>query len=213
MAEQERTISIKRLEALSDGVFAIAITLLVLEISVPSGSRDLLRDVASQWPSYLAYAVSFATIGGVWLAHNVITEYLSHADPPFIRLNLILLMVVAFLPFPTRLIAEYIHEENQERIAATLYGLTLFGSTLLVSLLWNYALRRGLLEPSAAAEIRLLTRRLTPSLGGYIMLLVLGLFFPVLAVFGYLVVALNLLVPIRRRRSQPRKDLSGNTLP
>jgi uncharacterized membrane protein len=65
----------------SDGVFSIAITLLVLEIGVPSGSEnDLLRALIAEWPSYMAYLVSFATIGAVWFSHTVITEYLDHAN-------------------------------------------------------------------------------------------------------------------------------------
>ena len=96
------------MEAFSDGVFAIAITLLVLEIGVPAGSEDdLLGALVEEWPSYLAYVVSFATIGAVWFSHNVITEYLDHADSILLRLNLLLLALVSFLPFPTRLLAEY----------------------------------------------------------------------------------------------------------
>jgi uncharacterized membrane protein len=86
-----------RMEAFSDGVFAIAITLLVLEIAVPAGSEDdLLGAVLGQWPSYLAYLVSFSTIGAVWLEHTVITEFLDRATSVLIRLNLLLLMVVSF---------------------------------------------------------------------------------------------------------------------
>src|SRR3712207_3544768 len=115
-----RLLSTGRLEAFSDGVFAIAVTLLVLEISVPPGSEDhLLGALLDQWPSYLAYAVSFATIGGVWLGHNVITEHLHHVDPVFIRLNLLLLMTVSLLPFPTRLLAEHIGQTGPERVAVT----------------------------------------------------------------------------------------------
>jgi uncharacterized membrane protein len=89
------------MEAFSDGVFAIAITLLVLEIAVPSGSEEnLLGAVVAQWPSYLAYLVSFSTIGAVWLEHTFITEFLGHATSVLIRLNLLLLLVVSFLPFP-----------------------------------------------------------------------------------------------------------------
>jgi uncharacterized membrane protein len=76
------------MEAFSDGVFAIAITLLVLKISVPAGSEeDLLGAVLDQWPSYLAYVVSFASVGAVWLAHTVVTEYLHHADAWLLRLT------------------------------------------------------------------------------------------------------------------------------
>ena len=186
-----------RLEAFSDGVFAIAITLLVLEISVPAGSEDdLLGAIVDQWPSYLAYAVSFSTIGAVWLAHSVITEYLIRANAVLVRINLLLLMVVSFLPFPTRLLAEYTDNVESERVAATVYGVTVLLALLLVAMLWRYAVREGMVRPDAGdAEIRTLTKLLTPSLGGYLLLIVLGLFLPIVAIFGYLVIAIVLIVP------------------
>src|SRR5215475_1915207 len=117
--ERPRGLATTRLEAFSDGVFAIAITLLVLEISVPPNSGgDLLRAILHQWPSFLAYVVSFSTIGSTWLAHNAITEYLVVADGYFIRLNLLLLLFVSFLPFPTKLLAEYTDETGAERVAS-----------------------------------------------------------------------------------------------
>jgi uncharacterized membrane protein len=139
-----------RMEAFSDGVFAIAITLLVLEIAVPAGSEDdLLGAVADQWPSYLAYLVSFATIGAVWLEHTVITEYLDRTTAVLIRLNLLLLLVVSFLPFPTRLLGEYVGADEPARIAVTIYGLNLFLVSALVSVLWRYAVRERLLRSDA----------------------------------------------------------------
>ena len=85
-----RRISTGRLGAFSDGVFAIAITILVLEITVPEDSENLLSAVLDQWPSYLAYVVSFSTIGAAWLGHNVITDYMEYADAMVVRLNLLL---------------------------------------------------------------------------------------------------------------------------
>ena len=80
-----------RLEAFSDGVFAIAITLLVLGISVPADAFDnLWKGIADQWPSYLAYATSFWTIGGLWLAHHGIFRRIRYADPMVLRTNLLL---------------------------------------------------------------------------------------------------------------------------
>ena len=77
-----------RLEAFSDGVLAIAITLLVLELSVPEvGEGNLIDALLAQWPEYLAYLVSFATIGAIWVAHSAVTEYLQEVDPPMLRLN------------------------------------------------------------------------------------------------------------------------------
>ena len=192
------------MEAFSDGVFAIAITLLVLELAVPSGSEDdLLGAVLDQWPSYLAYLVSFATIGAVWLEHTVITEYLDRATPILIRLNLLLLMVVAFLPFPTRLLGEYVGEDEPARVAVTIYGLSLFLASALVSLLWRYAVREKLIRPDLAdADVKMLTKRLTPGLAGYVAMIVLRLLLPVLAVLGYLAIAVYIIVPfgaLRRR--------------
>jgi uncharacterized membrane protein len=147
--------------------------------------------------------VSFATIGAVWLEHTVITEYLDRATPILIRLNLLLLMVVAFLPFPTRLLGEYVGEDEPARVAVTIYGLSLFLVSALVSLLWRYAVREQLIRPDLAdADVKMLTKRLTPGLAGYVAMIVLGLFLPVLAVLGYLAIAVYIIVPfgaLRRR--------------
>ena len=189
-----------RLEAFSDGVFAIAVTLLVLDITVSAhAGQHLLRSVADLWPSYLAYVVSFATIGAAWLGHNAITEYLERTDAAFVRLNLMLLLVVSFLPFPTRLLADYIGQDSPERVAVTFYGISLLLATTLLMVLWRYAVRAHLVRPDAAdEEIQLLTERLTPGLAGYLVLIISGLFLPILAVIGYLAIALYYIVPSRR---------------
>ena len=195
------------MEAFSDGVFAIAVTLLVLEIAVPAGSGDdLLGALGDQWPSYLGYLVSFATIGAVWFAHTVITEYLDHADSVLIRLNLLLLLVVSFLPFPTKLLAEFADEREPERVAATVYGINLVLALIMVSVIWRYAVREQLVRPDLAdQDVKTLTKRLTPTLGLYAVMIVLGLFLPTVAVFGYLVLALFILIPFSamRHRSSP----------
>jgi uncharacterized membrane protein len=188
-----------RLEAFSDGVFAIAITLLVLDIALPLGaSNHLLRSVGDLWPTYLAYIASFSTIGSLWLGHNAITEYLERASATFIRLNLLLLLFVSFLPFPTKLVADYIGHDTLERIAVTFYGLTLLLASTLLLTLWRYAVHKRLVRPDAAdEEIDLLTQRLTPGLGAYLALLITGLFFPVAGVIGYLAIAIYFIVPSR----------------
>jgi TMEM175 potassium channel family protein len=188
-----------RLEAFSDGVFAIAVTLLVLDIAVPaSAEAHLLRSVADLWPSYLAYVVSVSTIGAMWLGHNAITEYLERTDVGFVRLNLLLLLFIAFLPFPTRLFAEFIGKDSPERVAATIYGLSLLLASALLLVLWRYALRNQLVRPDADdEEVQLLTKRLTPGLTGYPVLIVAGLFIPVIAVIGYLGIALYYIIPFR----------------
>jgi uncharacterized membrane protein len=192
------------MEAFSDGVFAIAITLLILEIAVPADSEeDLWGALGDLWPSYLAYLVSFSTVGAV---HTVITEYLDHTDSVMLRLNLLLLMLIALLPFPTKLLAEFIYESEPVRVAVTVYGVNLLLAMVMASILWRYAVRAGLVEPNLAdADVRTLTKRLTPTLGVYVVMIVVGLFLPLVAVFGYLVLALFVLIPFSAFRSQHGK--------
>jgi uncharacterized membrane protein len=110
--------------------------------------------------------------------------------------NLLLLFFVSFLPFPTRLPSEYITADRAERVAVTFYGLTLLIAGALLSLFWRYALHARLVRPNAGdEEITLLTHRLTPGLGAYAVLIIVGLFSPVAAVIGYLVIALFFLIP------------------
>ena len=200
-----RTLPTTRMDAFSDGVFAIAITLLVLEIEVPADAeQDLLRAVAEQWPSYLAYLVSFSTIGAIWLRHTVITAHLAGANGALIRLNLLLLLVVSFLPFPTRLLAENVHAEGPERVATTIYGVNLMLASVLIGVIWRYARTERLVRPDADDPD--LVARITPSLGAYVVMIVVGLFLPLLAVLGYLAIAVYIIVPfhaIRRRRPSP----------
>ena len=140
-----RYLGTDRLAAFSDGVFSIAATLLVLDIAVrPPGT---LHQVLSAWPAYLAYAVSFLTIGAAWMAHTALTERLTRSDPVFLQINLLVLLVVAFLPFPTRLVADALHDVGAERVAVTVYGLTLLAIRLLGSTLDAYARREHLYSP------------------------------------------------------------------
>lgn len=181
-----------RLEAFSDGVFAIAITLLVLEISVPESDFDhLWRGIADQWPSYLAFATSFITIGGLWLAHHGIFRRLASADVIVMRLNILLLMLVSFLPFPTKLVAEAIHLTSAERAAVIFYGLVLLSIAVVIAVLWRYAAaNRDLLEPDVTDEqVAAMTSLTTPSMGFYVAVVVLGILAPEVAAFGYLLIA------------------------
>ena len=181
-----------RVEAFSDGVFAIAITLLVLEISVPETAfDDLWKGIGDQWPSYLAYATSFLTIGGLWLAHHTIFRRLASADGNVMRLNILLLMLVSFLPFPTKLVAEAIHRTSAERAAVIFYGLVLLAISVTIGALWRYvAARPDLLEPDVTDEdVRAMTLLATPSMGFYVGVVLLAFLAPEVAAFGYLLIA------------------------
>ena len=129
-----------RLEAFSDGVFAIAITLLVLEIVVPHIEEhgDLGQALLDLWPSYLAYATSFLTIGIMWINHHTVFRQLGETDHRFLFINLGLLMCISFVPFPTTLLADYAWGGNGEA-AALAYGITLTITALFFTLLWRYA--------------------------------------------------------------------------
>jgi uncharacterized membrane protein len=147
--------------------------------------------------------VSFATIGAARVEHTVITEYLDHATSVLIGLNLLLLLVVSLLPFSTRLLGDYIGEDDASRVAVTIYGLNLLLASALLSVLWRNAFRERLIRADVAAEdVKMLTRRLTPGLAGYVTMIVLGLFFPVLAVLGYLAIAVYIIVPFTALRGR-----------
>ena len=187
-------------------MFAIAITLLILEVSVPEGAFDnLWRGIADQWPSYLAYATSFVTIGGIWMVHHGMFRRLQYANSWVMRINLALLMAVAFLPFPTKLLAEAIHEPDAERAAVIFYGATLLATSLLLSALWGVIARDPeLLKPEVSEqEINAILVAATPSLGFYVGVIVLAIFAPQAAAFGYLVIAIVAVVRAHGEQSTP----------
>lgn len=116
-------MSTNRLEAFSDGVFAIAITLLVLELHVPPpGSGELGHELLQEWPSYVAYIITFITIGIIWINHHAAFSRLRSVDHSILMWNLLLLLTVSVLPFTTALMAAYLKEGSGERLAAGIYG-------------------------------------------------------------------------------------------
>ena len=159
-----------RTEAFSDGVFAIAITLLILELSVPeSAFHDLWHGIAISGPSYLAYVTSFLTIGGIWFAHHAIFRRLQYANRELMLINLLLLMATSFLPFPTKLMAEAIHDEDATRAAVIFYGGSLLVISLILTLLWRSVARdRHVLQPGVSdKEINAIAVATTPNIGFY----------------------------------------------
>jgi uncharacterized membrane protein len=167
-----------RIEAFSDGVFAIAITLLVLEIRIPSrelSSRGLGAALLHLWPSYIGYFISFATIGIMWANHHAIFNIVRRSDRYFMLINIAFLMGISFLPFPTAVLAEYLPEPGGRRTAVAFYSATLVGIALLFNALWRYAVYHGrLLGPSADREaMRVISRRYL--IGPFAYLLAFGL--------------------------------------
>jgi uncharacterized membrane protein len=129
-----------RLEAFADGVFAIAATLLIIDVSVHASGGELGHAIRQAWPQYAAYAVSFLTIGIMWINHHTCMRQIDAIDRRFLTLNLLLLMCIAFVPFPTNLIAEHFHDGGL-RAAAIAYGLTLTVTSVFFGSFWFYASR------------------------------------------------------------------------
>ena len=139
-----------RLETFADGVFAIAATLLIIDVGLPGEVHGSLGDALLDiWPQYAAYAVSFVTIGIMWVNHHRLVRQLGRVDDAFLFLNLGLLGCIAFVPFPTRILAEFVRTDDG-RAAALLYGITMTTTAVFFISVWLYASGPGrLLHPGA----------------------------------------------------------------
>lgn len=131
-----------RVEAFSDGVFAVAITILVFNIQVPKvASGELWQALGTQWPTYAAYVASFLTIGILWINHHSMFERIVRVDRVLLILNLLLLMGIVLVPFPTSLVGQFVPRGGADaRAAATVYAGLMVAIAVLWSVLWAYAL-------------------------------------------------------------------------
>ncbi|BDI29177.1 DUF1211 domain-containing membrane protein [Capsulimonas corticalis] len=154
-------MSTQRIEAFSDGVFAIAITLLILELRVPEDSAghhfDLAASLRSLWPSYFAYILSFVIVGIYWANHHFVFKLYKRTNHVFNLLNVFFLMCVSFLPFPTSVLAKHMQNAADERTAVAFYTFGLLLPALSWMLMWLYA----------SKGYRLIDKRLTPSFVNY----------------------------------------------
>ena len=149
------TSTTSRAEAFSDGVLAIAITLLVLELRVPDVPKgsSLSTELLHLWPKYAVFAVSFVTIGIMWVNHHQVMDLIERTDHLFLLFNIGLLLCIAFVPFPTRLVAEHIRDEGA-RAAALTYGVTLTTTAVFFSAIWFRAsIGRRLLRKDADQRV------------------------------------------------------------
>jgi uncharacterized membrane protein len=130
-----------RVEAFSDGVLAIVITLLVLELQVPRGlgsEAELRTALAHEWPAYFAFLTSFATVGIMWVNHHRLFTLIGRVDHWLLMLNLLLLLTICIVPFPTALVAEYLGGEGA-RTATLLLGGVFVSTAIVFNALWRYA--------------------------------------------------------------------------
>ncbi len=196
------------MEALSDGVMAFAATLLVVDVAVrPPGSptEQFLRG----WPSYLAYLVSFLTIGAVWFAHQALTDRLERVDSIYLRINLLFLLTIAFLPFPTRLVVDALDKSwAWQRLAVVLYGTTVLMIRLLFAAMVWYVGRERLREAGADdPDLQDARKKFGYFVAASLLTIGVGLVYPPVAIFLYLATALYVFIPfgtlIRAVRGRP----------
>ena len=205
-----------RIEAFSDGVFAIAITLLVLELHVPAVHEGGLRAaLLAQWPSYFGFLTSFATIGIMWLNHHRLFHLIRRVDHTLLLLNVLLLLGVTLVPFPTAVMAEHLGHPD-ERLAAGFYSATFVYVAVIFNLLWRYAASARRRPPLLRvahddAEVRAVHRQYLAGPVVYLATFALAFWNAPASVAGNLLLALWFLLPPRtaaagwpRRQQDPR---------
>jgi uncharacterized membrane protein len=196
---QERGIA--RLEAFSDGVFAIAITLLVLDIKVPRGDHNLVGALLAQWPTYVGYVGSFVIIGIWWAGHHAMLDLIARADHTLRLINTLHLMCIAFLPFATALLSEYMTEAGAPfTTSAVVYVGALVLAALTYNATWRYAAANRMvvsyLTPPTVARI---TRIYNVSLVCYVVAFAFAFVLPVVALAICIGIALYYALPVRGR--------------
>ncbi len=198
--DAEEHANTQRLEAFSDGVFAIAITLLVLEIGVPHVDADqsLPEALRHLWPSYFGYAVSFLTIGVMWINHHAMFKDIDRQNHTLLVLNLLLLLCISFLPFPTAVVAAYMRDSDHQFAAALTWGTTLIFIAIVFDALWLYASTgRRLIDPHVSdARLRSRTRRYLPGPLMYGVAIVLAFLSPWISLALYGAYAVFWLLPM-----------------
>jgi uncharacterized membrane protein len=174
-----------RAEAFSDGVIAVAITLLVLDLRVPQpiGGVSLAHRLGELWPNYLAYVISFLAIGIMWINHHAMLRRLKAVDHPVLVLNLLLLLCIVALPFTTALFATYLQAPAGQHLAAVIYaGSFLVTSVVFVALQWLLVVRRPhlLSEPLTPMQRRSILLRGAIAVPVYLLAALAGLLTPYL---------------------------------
>ena len=152
--DQSSGVDTARIETFADGVLAIAITLLILEVAVPHvEGRALAGALAHQWPSYVAFVVSFLTIGIIWVNHHHMFRLIGRTTHGFLILNVLFLMTICIIPWPTAMLADFARDPAGRTVAAALYGGVMTSLAVMFNLVWRYAAsNRRLLVPGISDE-------------------------------------------------------------
>jgi uncharacterized membrane protein len=203
-----------RLDAFADGVLAIVITLLVLELKVPGvdESENLWHALTDEWREYAGYLISFVFVGGVWTAHSSATSYVARGDAILFRLNLLVLFFVSLLPFLTSLMTTHLNEEG-EQLAVALYGLDLFIASLMLNAFIRYAGHHpGLVADDLADDaLREIERRRRILVIALAVSALLALLLPNIAVALYLLVSLTFIIAPLFQARRARRTFDAGT--
>ena len=205
-----------RIEAFSDGVFAIAITLLVIEIGVPHlehepAATTLFGPLVEQWPSYLGYVISFLQIGVIWANHHNRFRFIVRSDHVLLFLNILFLMCVAFIPFPTALLADYL-QGAERATAGAVYAGTLAVTAIFFTILWLYAAANYRLVDRSLDRslLRTMTRRYIFGMIAYLVAFALAFVNVTASLVLIVVLALLFVLPEPgERRTTPKRDRRG----
>ena len=178
-------LTTQRIEAFTDAVFAIAITLLVLEIRLPehgtTSTANLAKDLVKLIPSFFAYILSFAMIGSYWVNHHYIFRFYRQTNHTFSLLNVLFLMCIAFLPFPTAVLGSHLSDVDRQQTAVAFYAFGLLLPSAAWLVIWLYASYRGrLIDPKLDPSFtRYLTRQYIVSCVMHLIALITSFFQPV----------------------------------
>jgi len=204
-----------RLDAFADGVFAIVITLLVLDLSLPAVTENLVHALVGQWSVFLAYIISFAFVGSVWVSHSSVTALMKQETPHSYRLTLLMLFFVSLIPFTTKLMSFYlsnpptipdfagmdlfslllvVNEIARSTLSApvTIYGLDLLAASVTLNVIMKSAIRTPemLADDSAQKELNAMQRRQQVGVYTIVATLICGFLLPIVAVGGYILVSI-----------------------
>lgn len=188
-----------RLETFSDGVFAIAITLLVLGIGVPEPDAPLVPALVDQWPAFMAYVVSFLTIGIMWINHHQLFILIGRSNMTFALIHVVFLMFIAFLPYSTDVMAERLGSGVDEVAAMLLYGGTTVAIAVMYNVIWLYAAGNGgrLLRSGIEEQIRQAgARGYQYAPFGYLAITLLAVVNPLVSLAGFAAYAIYWALPI-----------------
>ena len=160
----------ERLEAFSDGVFAIAITLLILEVGIPEGGGSLADRLGDAWPDYLAYVTTFITIGIMWANHHAIFRLIAYAGHGIVVANLFLLLVISFLPLPAKILGEQLGHHGADQTAAMIFYNACFVVVAgFFNLVWLLACRAGRFVPGSKEAVARITSRYRLGVPSYLL--------------------------------------------